>query len=70
MNIFMKQKGKPPIEFHVRSVHGRRPKVMVTLSDGWVDDHDIPLNQTSARKLARALLDVADALELETVHEA
>ena len=42
----------------------------VHLKYGDLLDDDVMLNKTAARKLAQALLDVADALEFEAVHEA
>jgi len=59
-----------PIEIDIESVPGRRPKVKMHLTYGSLLDDDVMLNKTAARKLAQALLDVADALELEMVHEA
>lgn len=65
----IRQRGKPPIEILVEGVPGRRRKVMVSLSDGNVEQYDIPLNPTSAKKLAEALLDAVSSLEIKAVHQ-
>ena len=63
------QRGKPPIEILVVGVPGRRRKVVMCLSDGNVEQYDILLNPTSARKLAAALLDAVNSLEIKAVHQ-
>jgi len=64
------QRGKPPTKIEVEAQLGRRPHVVITFTDAWVENHELVLSPGVARQLAHLILLQANMIEIRSVHEA